>query len=174
MAKLEVKNSEFLLHTSYLKRGFTLIELLVTVVVLGLILTAMVGIFLTTIKAGKKADAIAEVKENGDYALGLMERMLRNAEEIITPCGGSKIEYRLPSDKDTDPKRVFQLSGTQIVSNDGTLTSRNLKVTSLTFSCVGDPVQTISISFTLTKGESTDVREFASVSFEGKVKVRKY
>lgn len=178
MVKTKAKNSSFILHSSYLK-GFTLIELLVTVVVLGLIMTAVTGIFLTTIKTSKKADAIAEVKENGDYALGLMERKLRNAEEIIS-CGNS-IKYRLPDD-DLSVERSFQLGGDegdQIYSSEtgGVLTSRDLKVTSLSFSCnpsPPDPVNTVSIVFTLTKGERSDVREFATVSFTGMVKVRKY
>jgi len=164
--------------------GFTLIELLVTVVVLGLIMTAVVGVFLTTIKAGKKADAIAEVKENGDYALGLMERVLRNAEEI-KKCDPELIEFRLPDDNPSDPNWGFLYGQSepggnyQIFSNNGALTNRDLMATGLSFACDGDPekkepVKTITISFTLSKGKRSDVREFASVYFEGMVKVRKY
>ncbi len=159
--------------------GFTLIELLITVVVLGLIMTAMVGVFLATIKAGKKADAIAEVKENGDYALGLMERQLRNAEEI-TDCTGESIKFTLPDDDPIDPEWGFQYGQSesggnyQIFSNYGSLTNRDLAATDLTFSCAGNPIKTVTISFVLTKGVRTDVREFARVSFRGMVTIRKY
>ena len=166
MGLLKIKNS-----------GFTLVELLVTVMIFGLISTALVGIFLNSIRAGSKADAIAEVKESGDYALGVIERRLRNAERVT--CGASRIEYVLPGDSPSDDPHYFELSGAQheqyrqIIFEDGALTSRSLTVEPLSFVC-GTDNKTVTISFTITKGYRSEVRDFAQVSFRSIIRVREY
>lgn len=152
--------------------GFTLIELLVSMMVFGLISTALVGIFLNSIKAGSKADAISEVKGNGDFALGVIERQLRNAEEVT--CGGSEIEYVLPADSPSDDPHYFKIGGDdQIVSENGALTSRYLEASSLSFAC-GSDNKKVTISFTITKGQRSEVRSFAQVQFKTIVRIREY
>lgn len=62
--------------------GFTLIEILVVVAIfsfLGILITRSV---LLTIGGSKKSEAIVKVKENLDYATGVIERQIRNADSI--------------------------------------------------------------------------------------------
>lgn len=156
--------------------GFTLIEMLIVMMVFGIVAAALVGIFLRSIKAGSKADAIAEVKENGDFALGVMERVLRNAESV--GCGGSSISYVIASqtliDQGWSPSGSFGLSDSQIVHNSQPLTASNLIASDLDFNCSGSPAKLVTISFTLTRSDPSDEREYAIVDFSGAARLREY
>ena len=62
--------------------GFSLIELLVVVTMIGLIGTLTTQIFILGIKSQAKSEVIKEVKQNGDYAITVMENMVRNAVDV--------------------------------------------------------------------------------------------
>jgi len=64
--------------------GFTLVEILVVVGILGIIAVVASTIFFTTIRSSSKTKTLTKVKENGDYALSVMERLIRDSEEVIT------------------------------------------------------------------------------------------
>jgi prepilin-type N-terminal cleavage/methylation domain-containing protein len=62
--------------------GFTLIEVLIAVVALAILITVGSTLFFSILKGSTKTQVLAEAKQNGDYALGVMERSLRNAQDI--------------------------------------------------------------------------------------------
>jgi len=90
----KIHHSSFIIHHSRLRRaGFTLMEIIVVVALLGLVGMMAVNIFFTSLRAGTKAELLKEIKQNGDFAISTMERMIRNAEDIeeVFPwvCDGS-------------------------------------------------------------------------------------
>ncbi len=65
------------------KYGFTLIEMLVVITILGMLTATATGMFFTLLRGSLKSRTMLEVKQNGEYALGTIERMIRNAKEIV-------------------------------------------------------------------------------------------
>ncbi len=68
------------------QRGFTLLEVVVSVILISLIGVVIAQSFFTTTKNNTKAEALKEVKQNGDFALSVMERMLHNAAGLNMSC----------------------------------------------------------------------------------------
>lgn len=70
-------------------RGYTLIEILVVIAVFGFISIVASQTIISTLRGTKKADSIARVRQNLDYAMGVMERQIRSAKAITSTCNGS-------------------------------------------------------------------------------------
>lgn len=65
-----------------MKKGFTLVELLVIVALVGIIGAATTQVFIIGFKSQGKGEIVKEVKQNGDYAISVIERMVRNAVDF--------------------------------------------------------------------------------------------
>ena len=73
--------------------AYTLVEILVVVLVfsiLGLVITRVVT---TTLRSSGKSENTVILRENINYAMGVMERNIRNAEEIVR-CQPLKLDYK--------------------------------------------------------------------------------
>lgn len=71
------------------KQGFTLIEMLVATTVLALIAAVVTQVFSLTTKSNTKTEVLKEVKQNGDFALELLTRLIRNAQSVTSPCSAT-------------------------------------------------------------------------------------
>ena len=71
------------------QHGFTIIELLVVVALVALLLVGTTNLFLSTIRGGGKASLLAELKDQGDFALTTMERIIREGHDIGNCVGNS-------------------------------------------------------------------------------------
>lgn len=157
------------------KGGFTLVELLVVVGILATVGTMVANLFLSNLRTAAKTKALSEVKQNGDYALAVMKRMIRNAKEV-SPCPGSGPPLTiLNPDDDTT---IFDCPDNQIASNSGIfLTSSKLQVSNCSFVCEKPPYKpaVITITFTLKKGGASLGKEFtAEIPFQTTVSTRTY
>ena len=65
-------------------KGFSLIELLVVVALMGIIGTITTQVFFVGFKSQAKGEIVKEDKQNGDYALSVIDRMVRNAADFST------------------------------------------------------------------------------------------
>lgn len=162
----------------YKQKGFTLVELLVVVGIMAIVGTMTANLFLSNLRTAAKTKALTEVKQNGDYALEVMRRMIRNAREIKSSCPGSGTSLMiLNPDENTT---TFDCSGAQIASNTATfLTSGKLEVKSGSCSFVCEkPLSkpaVVTITFTLKKGEASLGKEFtAEIPFQTTVSTRTY
>ena len=61
------------------QKGFTIIEIVVVVGILGVIAVIGTNMFFTVIRGSNKSKNLTTVKQNGEYALSVMERMIRNS-----------------------------------------------------------------------------------------------
>lgn len=163
-------------------KGFTLIEFLVVMGIMATVGTMVVNLFLSNLRTAAKTQALTEVKQNGDYALAVMERMIRNAKEVqensdhqICVAGMSKLKILNPDGGTTE----FTCEADKIASGGAALTSSNLEVDFCTsaFSCqkpTGKPA-VVTITFTLRKGTTSLGREFfAEIPFQTTVSTRLY
>lgn len=63
-------------------RGFTLIEIIVSMGILGIIATMGTNLLFSILGGSAKAKVLQSVKQNGGYALSVMESMIRNARKL--------------------------------------------------------------------------------------------
>lgn len=151
------------------QKGFTLIEVLVVIFLLGVVLVIGVNLFFSILKGASKAEITKEVKQNGDYAIAVMERMIRNAQDAS--CNGGVTITNL----DGRTTRFF-CESSRIASNSGNyLTSGNVTATGCSFTCEYSTPEVVTISFTLSqKGTPARVEERATQDFQTTVSLRTY
>ena len=70
--------------------GFTLIEIMVVVILFAFIGVIGVNLFSSTLRGASKTAVINEIKQSGSHAISIFERMIRNADEVVPLCDGSK------------------------------------------------------------------------------------
>jgi prepilin-type N-terminal cleavage/methylation domain-containing protein len=154
--------------------GFTLIEILVSLGIISFLSIFIAQSFFTTIKTNIKAEILKEVKQNGDYALNIISRMVQNAQ-AITDCSADKLTIINPNGESS----TFELKGSaspyQIASNSSALTSDKVSVSNFNISCqqIAARDTQVKIGFTLEQaGEVHTNYEKASLNFETTVSMR--
>jgi len=169
--------------------GFTLIEILIVVGVLGVIVGAGSTMFFSVLRGSTKTKVLQMVKQNGDYAISVMERMIRNARSISG--GGSSITIVNPDGGTT----TFNCCGSNpnflIASESGTLRCEEARITSsevkvnncsnvfeVTPGILGLRPAVVKINFDLSRAEQAGVtfrpEEQAVVNFQTTVSLRNY
>lgn len=169
-------------------QGFTLIEILVVTAIILIIIAAVSSLFFSSLKGATKTTVINEAKQNGDYALSVMERMIRNArsiQNIITYCDGTNKTSLVINNPDGGATTFSCPSGseTQIASISGSitnyLTSDKVTVSSCYFSCNLGTAQpaVVKISFSISQrspspGVTLKPEELISINYSTSVVVR--
>lgn len=138
-----------------MNRGFTLLEVIVSVSIVAIVGVVISQAFFTTTTSGTKSQALQEIKQNGDYALTIMERMIHNAVRVTNVCDASGelapsvTIQNLDGGLTTFGCQAFE-SYTRIASTSGTsvvyLTDKGISLgaatcdtDSLEFTCTKDP-----------------------------------
>ncbi len=173
------------------KKGFTLIEVLMVVFILGLLVTVGSNLLFSVMKGASKTEFEKEAKQSGDYALGVMERMVRNASEIEN-CSSSSLEIKNRDGYITQFSCVIEDGTAKIASSSGglssALTGKNVTLNqtspgscsgnSLTFTCdLTNVPPVVTFSFTLSQlalPTGTRVEERGQSSFQTTVGLRNY
>ena len=163
--------------------GFTLIELLVVVAVMAIMGGVVANLFFQILKGATKAQLSTEIKQNGDYTLSLMGKMIRNAKQVTSECKGEPADAIVIQNQD-DKLTTFACLGTgdevKIASNSERLTSSKVRVSSSCQTFVkctktGLTPSLIEISFSLSQlGSPTRPEEAAAVDFKTSVSLRTY
>ena len=83
--KFKIQNSKFKIR----RTGFTLIEVLVTFAIVSVVVTIGSISFFSLLRGANKTEILKEVKQNGDYALSVIELKIRNARDIPSGCDGT-------------------------------------------------------------------------------------
>lgn len=71
------------------KNGFSLIEVLVTVTILTVIGVAISTIVTRSFQSNTKTELIGSVKQNGQGALAIMEKDIRESDTVVCPLSGT-------------------------------------------------------------------------------------
>lgn len=149
-----------------MQKGYSLIEVLVVIgifAVLGAIAAQSIAF---SLRNSRKASSVIEGRQNLQYAVSVIERRLRNAQEI-TSClpTGSTLSY---TDEDGKPATFscqdVGVAGSvgAVTSNLERVTSTNVNVTSCSFNCV---VNGVGIPPTVTV--SLEAHDAATTGIEG-------
>lgn len=167
-----------------MRRGFTLLELLVTTGIMTLVTVILVQVLFSTIHVNTKAEIIKEVKQNGDFALGIMMRMIQNARVIASPCDGTATSYVTLTNADggeTTFACLPEAGVLRIASNSAYITSSKVTLTGLScmdaidFVCttLAGSTRVVKINFSLAqRGTPEASYETAASSFQTTVTVR--
>lgn len=175
-----------------MKRGFTLVELLVAVTIIAGLAILLAQSFLTTTRSNTKVERLTDVKQNGEYALAVMERMIRNATRISALCTSdgsvatSSAAVESPDGLSTtfgclldgSVTRVASVSGmgTEYLTSDAvTLGGASCDGDSLNFYCtsIADVPKNLKVTFQLSqRGTPVDQFEKASTVFQTSMSVR--
>lgn len=161
--------------------GFTMIEILVVVGILGVIAVIGSNMFFTTLRASNKTKVLAVIKQNGNYALSIMERIIRDSQEVVANCGVGMKKIKVKRLDGSETEFSCNQEGTvngNIASNSARLTSSEVKVDSCSFGCSTQGEfypQNVVINFTLSQAVvTTRVEEQASVNFKTTVSLRNF
>ena len=65
--------------------GLTLVELLVVISVLGIAGVLILNIFTATLKGSNKTQVIGAIKQNGQAVLEVMDKTIRNSDNVVCP-----------------------------------------------------------------------------------------
>ncbi len=175
-----------------MNRGFTVIELLVAVAIISGLGTILAQSFFTTTRSNTKVEKLTDVKQNGEYAIAVLERMIRNARTITASCtsGGTQaspsaaivspdgLTTTFQCALDGSVTRVASVSsvGTEYLTGSGvTLGGTSCDTDSLNFYCtsIADTPRSVRVTFQLSqKGTPVDQFEKASTTFQTSIGLR--
>lgn len=174
------------------QQGFTLIELVIAVAIIAGLGAVLVQALFTTTRSSTKVERLTDVKQGGDYALKVIERMTRNARALTAVCsedGTTPTSFATitsPDGYDTtfgcalsgSVTRIASVSafGTQYLTNSSvTLGGETCEADSLVFYCtsIADVPNSLKVTFQLSqKGTPVDQFEKASTMFQTSVGLR--
>lgn len=174
-------------HTTW---GFTLLEMLIATGIIAGLSIVIVQSFFTTVRTNAKTEIIKETKQNGDFALSVMERMIRNAKSIASTCDSTprnSITFISPDDTTTTLRCKQYATGITRIESAGPpstyLTGANVtlgatcgvlspKIFTCDASSFGLP-SAVAISFQLQQRSSSgDTFETSKATFQTRVTLR--
>ena len=170
-------------------------EILISVGILATVGILIVQVIFTTTRANTKSTLLAEVKQNGEFAMDVMSRQIRGAWSIETNCGiedittpsamirtleNEEITFKCETDGsaariasvDAQANSSYLTSNTVTIDSEGGATCDN---GTLRFSCIAGTgiAQPLTIEFTLRHlGSSTNPTDTAERSCTNTINVR--
>jgi len=170
-------------HLRRRRSGFTLIEIIVVVGILGIIMIMGSNLFFSILRGSTKTKILQLVKQNGDYAISVMGRMIRNARSVSG--SGSSITIVNPDGMPTtfscgdidiplDGKAEIASNGARLISNEVKVENCS-GIFSVTPGEVGVSPAAVTINFNLSQAAvTTRLEERASVNFRTTISLRNY
>ena len=170
-------------------QGFTLVEMLIVLAIFGVLGVMASSSLFSIFQGASKTEILKEVKQNGDYALSLMEQKIRNAGSVTYiagtyPCGttsisGSSIEILNQDDTPT----IFSCTNNVLQQQLGLAAASNLTNSTVevvdcnsVFSCVKSDtsnIPVVTIQFSLTQSNaSANLSESSTQVFKTQVSLR--
>ena len=175
---------------NFMKKGFTLIEMLVSAGIMALLSVVITQIFVATTRNSTKTEVLTDLRQNGTFALGIMERMIRSAKNISSTCDGSadtaititnqdnlETTFSCTMDVDLSIPRIASVSsefGTEYLTSKNYVLGTDCTSIIPPFTCTsGTNYPSVAISFQLQqKSDSASQYEKASETFETRVTLR--
>src|SRR3989344_3087538 len=120
-------------------KGYTLLELMIATAIIGILAIVSTNLFFSISRGGSKVNVTAEVNQNGEVALGTVERLIRNAYSVASACTGEAANSLTVVDR-YGREIIFSCVNVgqdigYIASNSARLTSENVALSACTFTC---------------------------------------
>jgi prepilin-type N-terminal cleavage/methylation domain-containing protein len=148
------------------QRGFTMIEMMVVIVLVAMLLVGVSTLLLSNLKGGGKATILADLRDEGDAAISVMERELRFGSSPVCIDSntltfksqeGKEITYVVKNSvikKQIDGGSEISLFGGEVK-----LINPSANVFSCTITSNSFQSPNVAISFTLTNSDGGEVRQ---------------
>lgn len=168
------------------RQGFTLMEILISVGILAILGTLIAQVLFTTAHVNKKTEILTDIKQDGNFALDVIGRMVRSARSIDV-CGGGELQITNPNNNKTTFKCFLDGTAARIASESAShprvyLTSGNVSLSSsgdcnntIAFACSPSvaPQNQVTVTFTLGQlGVAGSAYESGSASFQNTIGMR--
>jgi prepilin-type N-terminal cleavage/methylation domain-containing protein len=174
------------------QKGYTLVELLIVMFILGTVGTIALSIFVTSLRGGNKSTSVNDIRQNGNYAISQMSKMISYAQvfegvckssddctnpaNFTTTCTDQGQSYSQIKIMSFDGgETIFSCVGNTISSNSASLTNvSDMLVTSCNFSCTRSSAAvspTIDVIFTL-QSRGNLAENNAKITFETSITPR--
>lgn len=172
-------------------KGFTLLEIIIATSIVAVIAVVLTQTLATTSRSNTKVEILKEVKQNGEFALAVMERMIRNSRRLTSTCSSTATASASLAMENPDGgittftcgfdgaltriASVSPLATDYLTGTNTTLGGVTCAAASLTFTCTGAAggPTSVSIQFRLAqKGTSPLVFDQASQAFQTTVALR--
>ena len=179
--------SSILLRLIVQNKGFTLIELMVVVTLISIMGIMTTQILIINIRSQKKSEIIKEVKQNGDFALSVMENMVRNANDIVTASCNTNTNQFAILNQDGFSTTFDCSDGLQIASRSAdyptgnplenyplTSTKVSLEACNFRIVCPTPPLSAkyVFINFSLKQAGGVSVEDTAKSDFQTTISLR--
>ncbi len=79
--------------TKYFMNGFSIIEMLISMTLLAVVMIIATQSLATSLRNSKKSDSISKTRENIEYSISTMERLLRNAQSAVCSADFKTLDY---------------------------------------------------------------------------------
>jgi len=162
-----------------IKKGFTLLELLVFVSLVGLILVGITQVLGATLAGSGKSQVMQLVKQNGQFAMSTISRLLRQSNQV-TVCAGSQLDFTILENGATSTYRFETNSLRFRKTYNGVqswLTDERVNVTNFECNLIppgnGQP-GIINFSFNIGKPGLSVENIIANINFRDSVSLRNY
>ena len=153
--------------------GFSLVETLVVITLFAIIGILSTRAIVISVQGSKKGSASVTVRENLNYSLAVIERLLRNANDI-TACSGTQISYHDEGGVLANFSCVTGNNG-YIASASARLTSTEVAVTACSFVCdLLSVPPSVTIDVTARDKNTTSPKEGAQMTVSSKILLRTY
>ena len=162
-----------------MKKGFTLLELLAVVGILSFILIAVTQLFGSVLAGSGKTNSLQIVKQNGQFALSTMSRLVRLSKSV-TVCAAGDLQFVI-SETDSDVNYRFDLNSNRLrktrAGQVSWVTEDNVVVNSftctLTPGSAGTPA-VVDIRLTISKPGLSVENSIVNTDFNTTVSLRTY
>lgn len=182
-----IYNSEFRIQN--FQRGYTLIELLAVITIVVVVGVIVAGILISSLRGGSKSNVLDNVRQNGNYAITQMSKMIIYAQSFngVSRDGGNSYTTNCivnpPSSPSSSPtpspvpieyqyikitsfdggQTIFSCSNSTIASNGASLIDvSTVSLVSCSFTCTQDNLgqaPTIGINMTLSQNTTSSFAE---------------
>jgi prepilin-type N-terminal cleavage/methylation domain-containing protein len=157
------------------QQGFSLVEMLVVIFIFSILAIITTQAIATSLRSSQKSESIGKVRENVDFSISTMERLLRNAQNAT--CSGSSMTYvdgnNQPGSFSCMGSPAYIASGSANVRITGTDIVVNCAETSFVCPPPSGAPQSITITVSATTAGVTGP-EAASVKSSTKMLLRTY
>lgn len=159
--------------------GFTLVEIVVCVALLSIVVTLITQVLFTTTHVNTKTKILTDIKQNGNFAIDIISRMVRSANSI--QCNPGPPPVALITNPDGNVTTITCISDGNVMrissesAHQAYLTPATVTCSSLAFSCqpAAGIQTTLTVSFTLQQaGVAGSAYEANSSSFQSTVSLR--
>ena len=168
-------------------------EIMVTIVILGGIGVVATSSLFSLLRGASKTEYLKEVKQNGDYALSVMEIKIRNAQDIASVCLGVPATNIIIVNQDGNRTQTeFTCDNGSIMVRDvgallpspspqvAYLTNNSVKLTAcdttnISFNCTQSSVtglKSVMVKFTISQTTALPAAESTSQTFQTQVTLR--